>query len=171
MPLCLALLLFTPVLYRARPPLHVARAQRRILLGGWRLTTRAHVAVRCSSVEALTARCDSRGCPADAHLRAHAEGAGRISSTSLLQLAGVRGCRGPRTRSGTWDHRPPAAAGGRPGSMCWLPEACSSTPQPLRHRQPGVPCRRRPSTLLQASPTEKDLAGTLFDSWRRSLTR
>jgi hypothetical protein len=127
--------------------------------------------VRCSSVEALTARCDSRGCPADAHLRAHAEGAGRISSTSLLQLAGVRGCRGPRTRSGTWDHRPPAAAGGRPGSMCWLPEACSSTPQPLRHRQPGVPCRRRPSTLLQASPTEKDLAGTLFDSWRRSLTR
>ena len=76
----------------------------------------------------------------------------------------------PRTRSGTWDHRPPAAAGGRPGSMCWLPEACSSTPQPLRHRQPGVPCRRRPSTLLQASPTEKDLAGTLFDSWRTSLT-
>ena len=124
-----------------------------------------------SSVEAPTARCDSRGCPAEAHLRPHAEGAGRISSTSLLQLAGVRGCRGPRTRSGTWDTRPPAAAGGRPGSMCWLPEACSSTPQPLRHRQPGVPCRRRPSTLLQASPTEKDLAGTLFDSWRRSLTR
>ena len=148
-----------------------AQTHRDFLLGGWRLTTRAHVAVRCSSVEALTARCDSRGCPADAHLRAHAEGAGRISSTSLLQLAGVRGCRGPRTRSGTWDHRPPAAAGGRPGSMCWLPEACSSTPQPLRHRQPGVPCRRRPSTLLQASPTEKDLAGTLFDSWRRSLTR
>ena len=33
---------------------------------------------------ALTARCDSRGCPTDAHLRPHAEGAGRISSTSLL---------------------------------------------------------------------------------------
>ena len=80
-------------------------------------------------------------------------------------------CRGRRTRSGYWDLRPAVAAGGRPGSMCWLPEACSSTPQPLRHRQPGVPCRRRPSTLLQASPTEKDLAGTLFDSWRRSLTR
>ena len=27
------------------------------------------------------------------------------------------GCRGPRTRSGYWDLRPPAAAGGRPGSM------------------------------------------------------
>ena len=135
------------------------------------ITTPSTSPVRARPLEAPTARCDSRGCPVDARLRPHAEGAGRISSTSLLQLAGVSGCRGPRTRSGTWDHRPPAAAGGRPGSMCWLPEACSSTPQPLRRRQPGVPCRRRLSTLLQASPAEKDVAGTLFDSWRRSLTR
>ena len=80
-------------------------------------------------------------------------------------------CRGRRTRSGYWDLRPPAAAGGRPGSICRLLEACCSTPQPLRHRRPCVPCRRRLSTLLQASPTEKDVAGTLFDSLRRSLTR
>ena len=32
-------------------------------------------------------------------------------------------------------------------------------------------CRRRPSTLLQASPVEKGAAGTLFGSWRRSSTR
>jgi len=30
------------------------------------------------------------------------------------------GCRGPWTRSGTWDLRPPAAAGGRSGSICRL---------------------------------------------------
>jgi hypothetical protein len=38
--------------------------------------------------------------------------------------------------------------------------------QPLRHRRPGVPCRRRPFTLLQASLAEKLVADTLFDSWR-----
>ena len=71
------------------------------------------IATSCASpsaarpLEAPTARCDSRGCPADAHLRPHAEGAGLISSTSLLQLARVSGCRGPRTRSGTWDLRTP----------------------------------------------------------------
>eukprot|EP00964_Phaeocystis_antarctica_P033784 scaffold19167_cov61-Phaeocystis_antarctica.AAC.1 len=48
------------------------------------------------------------------------------------------GCRGPRTRSGYWDLRPPAAAGGRPGSMYRLREACKSTPEPLRHRRPYV---------------------------------
>ena len=135
------------------------------------------IATSCASpsaarpLEAPTARCDSRGYPAEAHLRPHAEGAGLISSTSLLQLARVSGCRGPRTRSGTWDLRTPAAAGGRPGSMCRLPEACWSMPEPLRHRRPCVPCRRRPSTLLQASPVEKGEAGTLFGSWRRSSTR
>ena len=41
----------------------------------------------------------------------------------------------------------------------------------LRHRRPCVPCRRRLSTLLQASPVEKGAAGTLFGSWRRSSTR
>jgi hypothetical protein len=78
------------------------------------------------------------------------------------------GCRGPKTRSGTWDPRPPAAAGGRPGSIFRLPEACARArlSQPLRHRRPGVPCRRRPSTLLQASLAEKLVADTLFDSWR-----
>eukprot|EP00964_Phaeocystis_antarctica_P047248 scaffold27328_cov67-Phaeocystis_antarctica.AAC.3 len=81
------------------------------------------------------------------------------------------GCRGPSTRSGTWDLRPPAAAGGRPGSMYRLREACQSTPGPLRHCRPCVPCRRRPSTLLQASPVEEGAAGTLFGSWRRSSTR
>ena len=35
----------------------------------------------------------------------------------------------------------------------------SSTPQPLRHPQPCVPCGRRPSTQLKASPVEKDVAG------------
>ena len=36
----------------------------------------------------------------------------RPACCSLPESAG---CRGPRTRSGTWDTRPPAAAGGRPG--------------------------------------------------------
>ena len=40
-------------------------------------------------VEAPTSRFDSRGCPADVHLRPRAEEAGRTSSTRLLQLAGV----------------------------------------------------------------------------------
>ena len=31
--------------------------------------------------------------------------------------------------------------------------ACEGTPEPLRHRRPCVPCRRRPSTLLQAWST------------------
>ena len=146
-------------------------SHRDILRGPVTIATSRRVAVRCSSVEAPTARCDSRGCPAEAHLRPHAEGAGLISSTSFLQLARVSGCRGPRTRSGTWDLRPPAAAGGRSGSMCGLPEACSSTPEPLRHRRLCVPCRRRPSTLLQASPVEKGEAGALFGSRRRSSTR
>ena len=51
-------------------------------------------------VEALTARCVSRGCPVDARLRPHAEGAGRISSTSLLQLTGVE--RLPRAKNEIW---------------------------------------------------------------------
>ena len=62
------------------------------------------------------------------------------------------GCRAPSTRSGYWDLRPPSAAGGRPGSMNRLRGACEGTPEPLRHRRPCVPCRRRPSTLLKASP-------------------
>eukprot|EP00964_Phaeocystis_antarctica_P161690 scaffold133803_cov105-Phaeocystis_antarctica.AAC.1 len=53
------------------------------------------------------------------------------------------GCRGPSTRSGTWDLRPPTAAGGRPGSMYQRREACQSTPEALRHGQPCVPCQRR----------------------------
>ena len=48
--------------------------------------------------------------------------------------------------------------------------ACLSTPQPLRHRVPCVPCRRWLSTLLKANPVENDGAGTLLGSWRRSLT-
>ena len=55
--------------------------------------------------------------------------------------------------------------------MYRLREPCESTPEPLRHRRPCVPCRRRPSTLLQASPVEKGAAGTLCGSWRRSSTR
>ena len=80
-------------------------------------------------------------------------------------------CRAPSTRSGYWDLGPPAAAGGRPGSMYRLRGTCESTPEPLRHRRPCVPCRRRPSTLLKASPVEKGAAGTLGRSWRRSSTR
>eukprot|EP00964_Phaeocystis_antarctica_P097919 scaffold63991_cov59-Phaeocystis_antarctica.AAC.3 len=80
-------------------------------------------------------------------------------------------CRAPSTRSGYWDIRPPSTAGGRPGSMYRLRKACESTPEPLRHRRPCVPCRRRPSTLLKASPVEKGAAGTLCGSWRRSSTR
>ena len=144
---------------------------RDILFGPVTIATSCASPSAARPLEAPTARCDSRGCPAEAHLRPHAEGAGLISSTSLLQLARVSGCRGPRTRSGTWDLRTPAAAGGRPGSMCRLPEACWSMPEPLRHRRPCVPCRRRPSTLLKASPVEKGAAGTLFGSWRRSSTR
>ena len=49
--------------------------------------------------------------------------------------------------------------------------ACMSTPQPLRHRVPCVPCRRWLSTLLKANPVENDGAGPLLGSWRRSLTQ
>eukprot|EP00964_Phaeocystis_antarctica_P014657 scaffold8103_cov34-Phaeocystis_antarctica.AAC.1 len=51
-------------------------------------------------------------------------------------------------RSSARDGSTSTTAGGRPGSMYRLREACQSTPEPLRHRRPGVPCRRRPSTLL-----------------------
>ena len=47
-----------------------------------------------------------------------------------------------------------------------LPEALPSTPQPLRHPQPCVPCGRRPSAQPKASPVEKDAGGTIFASWR-----
>ena len=62
-------------------------------------------------------------------------------------------------------------AGGWPWYFGRLPEACSSTPQPLRHPQPCVPCGRRPSTQLKGSPVEKDGSDTIFASWRMSSSR
>ena len=85
-------------------------SHRDILFDPVTIATSWRVAVRCSSVEAPTARCDSRGCPAEAHLRPHAEGAGRISSTSLLQLAGVSGCRGAKNE--VWHLGSQAPSGG-----------------------------------------------------------
>ena len=124
----------------------------------WRLTTPGTSSVRCSSVEAPTARCDSRGSVQPTHTFELMPKERVVSLRPAFAAArrSQRLPRAPRTRSGTWDTRPPAAAGGRPGSMCWLPEACSSTPQPLRHRRTDVPCRRRPSTLL-ISPDREGL--------------
>ena len=107
--------------------------------------TRSKAVQMVVSVEAPTARFDSQGCQVDAHPRPRVAEAGLFSSTSSCHSwRQLSCCRGRRTRSGYWDLRPPAAAGGRPGSMCRLLEACSSTPEPLRHRRPCVPCRRRP---------------------------
>jgi hypothetical protein len=106
------------------------------LLSGSR--NRASKTVRCSSVEALAAQCDSnaeaaKSMPAFDLLRPPVEGAGPFSSTSLeLQPAAAGSSRaapqGHERRSGTWDLRPPAAAGGQSGSICRLREACLSTP-------------------------------------------
>ena len=57
---------------------------------------------------------------------------------------------GPDLRSGTRHPRPPEAAGGRPGWVTALPEACWIMPHPLRHPQPCAPCGRRRSPLLKA---------------------
>ena len=57
---------------------------------------------------------------------------------------------GPDLRSGTRHPRPPEAAGGRPGWVRRVAEACWITPQPLCHPQPCAPCGRRLSTLLKA---------------------
>ena len=105
-------------------------------------------------VEAPTARFDSRGCQVDAGLRPHAEGASPFSSTSLLQRSpNSSGCpegQDARTRSDTWGPSPPAAAGGRSGSIVRLPEVHAAPLSPPRHRSPGVPCLRRRSMLLEA---------------------
>ena len=53
-------------------------------------------------------------------------------------------------RSGTRHPRSPEAARRQPGWVRGLPEARWSTPHPLRHPQPCVPCGRRLSTLLKA---------------------
>ena len=53
---------------------------------------------------------------------------------------------GPDLRSGTRHPRPPEAAGGRPGWVKRVAEACWITPQPLCHPQPCAPCGRRLST-------------------------
>ena len=67
--------------------------------------------LRARPLEAPTARCVSRGCPVDARLRPHAKGAGRISSTSLLQLTGVE--RLPRAKNEIWYLGPQPPNGGR----------------------------------------------------------
>ena len=89
-------------------------SHRDILRGPVTIATSRRVAVRCSSVEAPTARCDSRGCPADALPSTSCRRSGSyISSTSLAVqlarvtaaaegqergLATVSGIRGPRQR-------------------------------------------------------------------------
>ena len=96
-------------------------SHRDILRGPVTIATSRRVAVRCSSVEAPTARCDSRGCPVDARLRPHAEGAGRISSTSLLQLTGVE--RLPRAKNEIWYLGSQAPSGGRRATRVDVPAA------------------------------------------------
>jgi hypothetical protein len=70
-----------------------------------------------------------------------------------------------------WNLGPQTPSGGWRAIRVDMREACLSTPQPLRHRVPCVPCRRRLSMLLKANPVENDGAGTLLGSLRRSLTR
>ena len=75
------------------------------------ITTPSTSPVRARPLEAPRARCDSRGCPVDAHHRPHAEEAGRLSSTGLLQLAGVE--RLQRAKNEIWYLGSQAPSGGR----------------------------------------------------------
>ena len=65
---------------------------------------------RCSRFEDLVAKLDSSGFPVHARLRLHGEEAGRISSTRLLQLAGVE--RLPRATDEIWYLGSQAPGGG-----------------------------------------------------------
>ena len=78
------------------------------------------------------ARIDSHGCQVDGCLRPRAEGAGRISSTSLLQLTGVE--RLPRAKNEIWhpvrsqscgrlgeEYRPAPSTRGRRHPSTWQP--------------------------------------------------
>ena len=156
---------------RAPPPRHLTSTHRDILFGGWTLPLRArspsagrHLRLRRPGlIAAATKSMDAFDLVSKERVNTL-----RPACRSCRQSSS---CRAPSTRSGYWDLGPPAAAGGRPGSMYRLRGTCESTPEPLRHRRPCVPCRRRPSTLLKASSVEKGAAGTLGRSWRRSSTR
>ena len=131
-----------------------------------------------SSLEALTARFDSRGYQVDGSLRPRVEGAGRYSSNSLPQLPAVE--RLPRAKHevwilgpGPWDLRHPSAAGGRPGSMYRLREACETMPEPINHRRPCVPCRRRPIVNAAATPNYRSqyIASSYIGRLHRPVSR
>ena len=83
---------------RAAPK--VAATPRPRGLPVWSLATLGTSPVHARPVEAPTSRFDSRGCPADVHLRPRAEEAGRTSSTRLLQLAEVEHL--PRAKNEIW---------------------------------------------------------------------
>ena len=127
------------------------------------------VTVGRTSPLAGNSRFDSRGCPVHRNPRPRAEVVPlRPGCCSSPESSGFQG---PRTRSGTrdmiWCQRPE----GDQWYLGSLPEALPSTPHPLRHPQPCVPCGRRLSAQLKASPVEKDAGGTIFASWRRSSAR
>ena len=90
-------------------------------LSVWTLATFGTSPVRARPLEAPKAPCNSLGCPVDARLRPHAEGAGRISSTSLLQLTGVE--RLPRAKNEIWYLGSQAPSGGRRAIRVDVPAA------------------------------------------------
>ena len=125
------------------------------LLGVWTLTTFSTSPVRARPLEAPTARCDSRGCPVDARLRPHDEGAGRISSTSLLQLTGVE--RLPRAKNEIWH---PVRS-----------QSCGRLGEEYRPA-PSTRDRRRPSTWqpwLSSWPSEPHLTSSWTATERNPL--
>ena len=111
--------------------------------------------------------------PVHRHLRPRAKEAGRASSsTRQLTRRSRAPSEGQEWKSGTRDTRPSLAAGVWSRLLGRLPEALSrsSAPRPLHCPQPCVPCGRRLSTQLKASPVEKDGDDAHFESLRRSLT-
>ena len=103
--------------------------------------------VHARPVEALTCRFDSRGCPVHRHSRPRPcrRSGSYLFDQAAAARAGVE--RLPRAKNEIWYQGSETPSSGRRMTMVLigrLPEACSSTPQPLRHPQPCVPCGRRP---------------------------
>eukprot|EP00964_Phaeocystis_antarctica_P036254 scaffold20708_cov33-Phaeocystis_antarctica.AAC.2 len=74
-----------------------------------------------TSLEALTARFDSRGYQVDGRLRLRVEGAGRYFSNSLPQLPAVE--RLPRAKNEVWILGPQTPVGGRRATRVDVPAA------------------------------------------------
>ena len=101
---------------RGTPMRHRASPCEVVQCGNGSLTELAPWPSSWSSLEAPTARLDSRGCQVDRRLRLRVEGAGRYSSNSLPQLPAVE--RLPRAKNEvSWILGPQTPSGGRRGAL------------------------------------------------------